>query len=96
MKKPVNASKPTSGSKGKALPIAKKAGKALAKKAFPAYAAANTAVALKSKRYGQALEEAAWLTVPTGVGYEAAKGMKTAYAEMKKHSKPYTQSPRRK
>ena len=47
--------------------------KAVAKRAIPAYAAYAVGKAVKEKRYGDVVGEAAWLTIPTGVMYETAK-----------------------
>ena len=52
---------------------AKTAAKAVGKKIIPGMAVYGAARAIKERRYADAVGEAAWLTIPTGVLYETAK-----------------------
>lgn len=52
---------------------AKAVGKAVGKKLIPGYAVYATGKALKEGRIKDAVGEAAWTTIPTGVLYESAK-----------------------
>jgi hypothetical protein len=49
--------------------------KAVAKKALPAYAVYATGKAVKEGRFRDAVGEAAWATIPTGILYETAKAL---------------------
>lgn len=53
--------------------VVKTAAKAVGKKIIPGMAVYGTAKALRQGRYSDAVGEAAWLTIPTGVLYETAK-----------------------
>jgi hypothetical protein len=49
--------------------------KAVGKKLIPGYAVYGTGKALKEKRFADAVGEAAWATIPTGILYETAKAL---------------------
>lgn len=53
--------------------VVKAGAKFAAKRVLPPVAAYQAGKAIKEGRYGDAVGEAAWLTVPTGVLYETAK-----------------------
>jgi len=53
--------------------VVKAGAKAVGKKLIPGYAVYTTGKAVKEGRFKDAVGEAAWLTIPSGVLYETAK-----------------------
>ena len=73
MKKTVSKVKEKAGKLAEKYPKTTKAAKFVGKRALPVTAAYGVGSAIKEKRYGDIVGEAAWLTIPSGVLYETAK-----------------------
>jgi len=65
--------KPTKAKKSTTMLISKAGYNFATKRLLPLYSAYETGRAIKEKRYGDAVNAAAWLTVPTGIAYETSK-----------------------
>lgn len=65
--------KPTKAKKSTAMAMTKAGAKFAAKRILPVYSAYEVGRAVKEKRYGDVVDSAAWLTIPTGIAYETSK-----------------------
>jgi len=70
MKKTVSKVKEKANKLAEKYPKTTKAAKFVGKRALPVMSAYGIGSAIKEKRYGDIVGEAAWMTIPTGVMYE--------------------------